>query len=354
MNWPRWAIGLTLLWTFACVRMTKRIPWYVMAVVYYTGLSTLYVTNWRYNPYYDFSKWNPVQTNVIQNFSAQGFIATLLVVLFVYFVTTKEIHRVLLTLFLIGFVHAVVFIAQKVVGFAIWTHRGDSLWGLFGNTSMGATYLAILTPMVLSVCAKGLKYFLMCLWVVALWYSQSSLAFGIFALSIGVYLLNCNCTIRGILKVVFTGAIALAIGPFFDYQFYTALHIDRWDIWASYLKWLDIYSNWWIGVGSNAFMAFGPSIQQWAKIEGDGHIMWLHNDWLQLLFENGIVGLILWINLSVIVLVKSFMDRNNVIFTALVAYLFAMLGNYPAQLFMFSLLGVGITYCAIVNYRFRI
>ena len=65
---------------------------------------------------------------------------------------------------------------------------------------------------------------------------------------------------------------------------------------------------------------------------------WLHNDWLQILFEQGPVGLVSVLVLSLYALKKSF--RRPYLFGAGCAYCAVMLGNYPLRMALPSFIGV--------------
>lgn len=65
---------------------------------------------------------------------------------------------------------------------------------------------------------------------------------------------------------------------------------SRWDAWARYLpSWYGSITSFWIGVGGGSFM--------WSSLIIDNfktpYFISMHNDWLQILFEYGVVGFVL-------------------------------------------------------------
>ena len=78
--------------------------------------------------------------------------------------------------------------------------------------------------------------------------------------------------------------------PVIIYYAFT-LKISRWhergEFIAPYVRWWAAYANSWIGTGPGSF--------EWlTATQGLGSRMWLHNDWLQIGFEFGLVGLVIF------------------------------------------------------------
>ena len=84
----------------------------------------------------------------------------------------------------------------------------------------------------------------------------------------------------------------------------------------------------WLGMGLGTTQVFLPLIQQMNGIfKVHGVDLWMHNDWLQILFELGWVGLISAMTLYFFLLVWSI--RHMYLFCALLGYGFCMFGNFP-------------------------
>jgi hypothetical protein len=65
----------------------------------------------------------------------------------------------------------------------------------------------------------------------------------------------------------------------------------RLEIWKQAMHWWSQYANHWIGTGTGSYLWIGPSTQVDSKMTVLW--LWLHNEYLQILFEQGYVGLFL-------------------------------------------------------------
>jgi len=87
----------------------------------------------------------------------------------------------------------------------------------------------------------------------------------------------------------------------------------RWYIWKAGLDSYFETGNYMLGIGTNNFRSIDltPYITGWFEYVGSGH-----NLFLEILVENGIIGLLFYITflIGVILKLKSYKDRNNVFF----------------------------------------
>lgn len=71
----------------------------------------------------------------------------------------------------------------------------------------------------------------------------------------------------------------------------------RWDAYKLFMGWWWTHANRWLGTGPSTFPNFSPGIQyvNHFQITNDGGFIWgwMHSDWLQCLFEYGIIGFVL-------------------------------------------------------------
>lgn len=107
--------------------------------------------------------------------------------------------------------------------------------------------------------------------------------------------------------------------------------------------WRDMMSWWWercnhlFGAGLGTFELFGPSVQRTKHTLDQKYFIWMHSDWLQIVFEIGFIGLIVsvWTYSAAL---KHSLDRGPM-FPSLVGFGIMMCGNYPLHLPVHAFVG---------------
>lgn len=77
-------------------------------------------------------------------------------------------------------------------------------------------------------------------------------------------------------------------------------------IWLKSWEWWKIYDHPWIGAGLGSFSVIGNELSK----NLPGRFIWLHSDWAQLAFEQGMIGLALTIGFFVFLLWKSWYRKD--------------------------------------------
>lgn len=96
----------------------------------------------------------------------------------------------------------------------------------------------------------------------------------------------------------------------------------------------------WVGANLGSFFMYGPSQQvdaaMKAKMTGLDVFFWMHNDWLQVLFETGYIGLALTITTYGIAVYRSL--SRPILFASLVTFGAVSVTQMPLRHFPFALL----------------
>lgn len=111
----------------------------------------------------------------------------------------------------------------------------------------------------------------------------------------------------------------------------------RFATWGLMMRYWWENVNVWVGSGSGSFFLLGPAVQ---KVNGwpDGSLFaYMHNDFLQVLFEQGILGLAAFIVFCLVICRQS-IDKPW-LFSALFTYGFTMLTQFPLRMFASALIG---------------
>jgi O-antigen ligase len=145
---------------------------------------------------------------------------------------------------------------------------------------------------------------------------------------------------------------ALGLGPLVTLASYLILDKEllnpngRFSIWKMSYDFILSDTNKWIGSGLGTFWFWGPQIQIHNQMilqptfQGKMDLFtWMHNDWLQVFFELGIVGA-LSVAILYFYLLRESWKSKSVYFCVIVTYGFIAITQMPLRLFVFQLLGV--------------
>lgn len=91
--------------------------------------------------------------------------------------------------------------------------------------------------------------------------------------------------------------------------------------------------NHWLGAGIGSFDWLGPASQM-LRGQKTELFMWMHNDYLQLLYEGGFIGLLLGLAVWVKTIIKSWKSSPPWVFITLCGLSVCMLSYYPMHFFL--------------------
>ncbi len=167
----------------------------------------------------------------------------------------------------------------------------DAIWLLFGGDGIMVGYtqdslmMAVLIPMFLQN-----KYFRFAIPILLAYiiYSKGAAAYVVVAFQIVMFRWYTvkSWWVRTVDYIIFAGvALYLSRSSF----------LQNHDIWGK--RWNTVWRGhllWW-GKNANGITGTGPGSFEWIattiRVDAAGAKMWLHSDWLQILFEYGLIGL---------------------------------------------------------------
>lgn len=128
------------------------------------------------------------------------------------------------------------------------------------------------------------------------------------------------------------GSFVLLIGAQFSNES-KMFDSPRLNVWPYFMNIYWKYFDPWIGSGIGTFQWIGPLAQQKEQVFlKNGLHLWMHNDYLQVLFETGIIGLTLMMATVFDCLKRSW--KNRELFVTVIATLATMLTYYPFHWFI--------------------
>lgn len=218
--------------------------------------------------------------------------------------------------------------------------------GFLPNSSMHASMIAIVLPLAIfdffgsseawfrRICAAFILAS-----PLAIIHSESSIGFMAYIVAIAAYgflLLKHFTGAR--FAFVFSTVILLvfaSFGTYIDPQWSSFTQISRFKLWPAIPDyWLD-HGSLWVGVGLGSFRHFGSVIQTATQVEVGHWWLWAHNDWLQILFETGLLGFTSALLVFVAAMWSAY-RANLGLFVSLISIGVVSFGNYPLRLAEFA------------------
>lgn len=214
---------------------------------------------------------------------------------------------------------------------------------MFGNPSMEASLLACLMPFVIGFLKDRLKwkhwllrFCILGVWLItllAIYRTKASVPWGVLGVVSAALLIAESKTKRTLLVSGITIA-TLAIS-----MILVGLHAlgkDFWDqngrleIWQMAWNWSKSHGQLLLGTGFSTTQVLVPVEQMITGHFNNAYFMWLHNDWLQLFLEGGIVGFVFFtLAFSRLVYVTW---KKPVLFASFMGFVTMGLFNYPLRM----------------------
>lgn len=232
-----------------------------------------------------------------------------------------------------------------------WCTLNNSCGGIMINPSMNGCMLAATLPLVIRNLHGPYSYLLAFLSLCAIFFSNSSIAIGMLGIGAVAYLfLFIEMSWQKKLSAAITALLILAAigfvvsddgalnpnGRTWAYQFFMG-------------KWLKNPINIPFGVGFGTFGVFSQNLQGHFTGGVNGWWLWLHSDWLQSLFELGVIGFISITLTYFYALARLYWQGFKHEFLALLMYGAMAAVNYPVRLSLSAALGAWLMVVALAK-----
>ncbi len=223
-------------------------------------------------------------------------------------------------------------------------HIGEFQWNMQGywvltNGSLDASFIALMSPVVYRFSSNiKLKVFFVSILLLAILLAKSNTGFCVL-----IMILLTNCLMHKEFKLFFQLLFAFIISLFpIGYYLGPKLlnHNGRFNNWKLMMGYWNDHINHWIGSGPGTYWPLSQIVQ--IHKDGDNVWPWMHNDFLQVLFEQGIVGLALVLFLYFTMLYKAF--DKPMLFSMILGFGAVACTLYPLHLFYFQILGISLIY----------
>lgn len=250
----------------------------------------------------------------------QSYLYAVMVILPFLFLKKEYLYHFAIAFFLLGVIDADICLLKWIFG--------SRPYHLMNNSAMDGAFIACTLPFCFALAHtkkdtfgfRYLKYFFfVAIPIFVCFLTKSSSGVLGVGVAISAYLWSKNkCTVKPAVLLIISGFSVIASGIGYGMQKNTLFDgSGRYTIWENTWKFWQTQHHHFsppyipalFGGGLGSFFMYGPTIQLQdalvAKAKGLDVFFWLHNDWGQILFETGWVGLILTIVVFLLALYKS-------------------------------------------------
>mgnify|MGYP003393639640 CR=1 FL=1 len=220
---------------------------------------------------------------------------------------------------------------------------GREMHGLLSNASQDGCFIACVLPFVFTLKRRIslIPFVIMSLAIILAKESTPivALIIGIFLFLVSDLIQYYEIVVDSVLCSSLFLIIAMIVATFYVGPVRFLDSSGRYFIWTKLMTFWWNKVNIWIGAGGGTFYNYGPGVSwhnQGSKPDF-GAFIWMHNDFLQVLFEQGIIGLALVLAVLGKMIKRAYNDP--VLFTAITVFAFTATTQMPLRNFLTAFLG---------------
>lgn len=243
----------------------------------------------------------------------------------------------------------VVSVVQIGWGYLVQGCADLSCGGPIVNASMNGSMVAAAMPIAMSVLHPAAAWALAAGAGAAAVASGSSLAVGLLGLAITLHLMRKGGALVGGGLGLLLGTVLLSLAA---HQFGTVelfSNGDRFPMWKFFMECWNTPQNHIVGTGFGSFQMWSLALQLTYGMRPNNWWAFMHNDWLQMVFEGGVVGLVLMAGTYLAGLRGLWIRGNTPHMKALLVYGVVMFFNYPLHVGLSAAFGLWLMAIALVR-----
>lgn len=199
--------------------------------------------------------------------------------------------------------------------------------GLLVNPSMNASMMAVTLPFIFQAFPITISGPILLSMIAVVLLGKTSLGLGMIAAFLCIHFLS-----KKRLKYLLMSPFLLLLGWYFYGVEELLSNGDRFLMWKFFItQWSINPIHWLFGTGYGTFGVFSLNLQNAFKVRDGFWWLWMHNDWLEQLFNTGLVGLSLMAGTFFSGLWRLFKTDRIMEFQSLFLFGVFMSVNYPLR-----------------------
>jgi len=327
LNWGLWLIPLSLYICWIIYKENDRAISLLFATVLLNAVGVLFLM--------DYSDHTFLDKMAFKQMASVGLACFIVLFLFAFSINTLKVNYFLNGIGWWCFLSSFYVIFNAFIGIDSF-NRG----GVLGNASMLACGLAVSYPILYSrlksmLFTGSLFWMALVIPLIAIVLLGSSMGYGVLATVLTILFLHRARNAIFAIVCIYGGA-ALTGYFFIGKDFFSSS--GRLALWGHALNWQWTEGNMFVGQGIGSAPIWLPHIQNLNNFDRGSWFVQMHNDWLQILFEFGVVGLLVTGCIYMMLLYRSIPNRFTC--ASLMGYGVFMMGNFPLHWPMYAVLGV--------------
>ena len=313
-----------------------KVHWSVALMFLISAASAILMLNYQYVYQRPLPVQYPLQLAAV---ALDNYVAILLFGMLPFLLDETKFKSILQLLFAAAVFDAFFMLIRSVLFGATYCYA------MLSNSAIDASFIACLIPCAYHLIQKtdrrnlGILYLTVMLTAIIVTKSSTGIA------AVGIATASYLFMEKGVkaIKTIIPLALSICGAAYFYLRGELLNPNGRYGIWR------DAFNFYWhethraIGAGVGEFFFWGPQIQLHTgnSTGSNGQqalFVWMHNDWLQILFELGIVGLV-GVVILYSFLLKNSWGKKNYLFPVVCTYGFIALTQMPLRAFPFQILG---------------
>jgi hypothetical protein len=200
--------------------------------------------------------------------------------------------------------------------------------GLLANPSMNASMMAVTLPFIFQSLPLTISGPILLAMIAAVLLGKTSLGLGMIVAFLCLYCLSFKR-----IKYLLLSPFLLGLG-WYSYGAKELLSSgDRFQMWEFFMtQWTRNPIHWWFGTGYGTFGVFSINLQNAHHFRSQYWWVWMHNDWLEMIFTTGLVGFSLLVSTYATGLWKLWRMERIAELQSLLLFGLMMATNYPLRI----------------------